>query len=216
MHAPGAQYAPLPETSMRYEIIKKADNHVHEWTGGSTAEIFIYPPGARYADRNFELRISSALVELDDALFSDFTGFVRHIMPIEGAMRLFYDGGRDILLQPYEADTLDGALATRSIGKCTDFNLIHRPGWQGRIAPLAQPGSVSCLPGAFTGVFARINDLAAEGTGKGGRRFSATLQAGDFLMLKAGAGERCTLALAAPAGRTGVPGVLVEALRTAG
>ena len=52
-------------------ILKKAEDFVtSKWSGGSTTELYIYPPQAVYREGNFKCRISSATVEVEK---SDFT-----------------------------------------------------------------------------------------------------------------------------------------------
>lgn len=45
-------------------------NHmVGLWPGGKTRQIYIHPPGARYADKDFLFRISSVSVEQEESTF---------------------------------------------------------------------------------------------------------------------------------------------------
>ena len=47
-------------------ILKKAEDFVtSKWSGGSTTELYIYPPQAVYREGNFKCRISSATVEVE-------------------------------------------------------------------------------------------------------------------------------------------------------
>ena len=60
---------------------------VSSWSGGRTTEIFIFPVGERYSDRNFLFRISTAEVELDSSDFNyfiekSFHGFIIRIVPL--------------------------------------------------------------------------------------------------------------------------------------
>lgn len=41
------------------------DYAVSRWSGGTTTQLAIFPPGASYADRDFLWRVSSAAVEDD-------------------------------------------------------------------------------------------------------------------------------------------------------
>ncbi len=97
-----------------------------------------------------------------------------------------------------------------------DFNLVHRPGWQGRIEAITRPGVLPFAAGALTGIFARIDGLAVEGATKDGQRFTATLQNGDFLALRPETVVPGALTLAASAAAAGkVLGILAVAERLA-
>ena len=37
---------------MRFEIIQKEDFVVHGWSGGTTAEIFLYPPSSHWEKKD--------------------------------------------------------------------------------------------------------------------------------------------------------------------
>ena len=65
------------------------ENHVvSEWSGGKTRQIFIYPPGAQYADRDFIFRVSSATVELDESDFTPLPDYRRFLSVLEGSVTL--------------------------------------------------------------------------------------------------------------------------------
>jgi environmental stress-induced protein Ves len=168
---------------MRHHVKKKASLRVAAWSGGSTTELFIYPDDADLAKRNFEVRVSSATVEAEESVFSSFTGYVRHITPLRGEMRLVHEGHGEITLTPPRTDTFDGEWTTRSYGRCTDFNLIHRPNWRGEIYFADSPLPFSCASNGFTCVYAcdatRIG-LKSET----GELFEVRLDSGDLLVVE--------------------------------
>ena len=98
------------------------------WSGGATTELLIRPRGAAYAQRAFLCRISSATVELDESTFTPLPDYDRLIATLEGEIDLIHDGGDSIHLRPYEVHAFDGGSATRSFGRCRDFNLMLRKG----------------------------------------------------------------------------------------
>ncbi|MBQ7535741.1 MAG: HutD family protein [Stomatobaculum sp.] len=108
--------------------LKPADYTVSTWSGGKTVQLAIGPEGALYSDRNFLWRISSATVELESSEFTALPDYERLIAPIRGEMALSHNGGKEVLLRPYEVHRFDGADLTLSRGKCTDFNLMLRKG----------------------------------------------------------------------------------------
>jgi environmental stress-induced protein Ves len=108
--------------------LTKDDYIVSSWSGGTTTQLAIFPPGARYADRNFLWRVSSATVELDESDFTPLPDYDRLISTLEGEIVLTHNGGAPIRLRPFEIHAFSGADATHSTGRCTDFNLMLRHG----------------------------------------------------------------------------------------
>lgn len=104
------------------------DHTVSEWSGGKTRQIYIHPPGARYADRDFIFRVSSATVELDESDFTPLPDYRRYLSVLEGNVTLLIGENKPLVLGPHEIATFDGADRTRSQGRCTDFNLMLRKG----------------------------------------------------------------------------------------
>lgn len=98
------------------------------WGGGATTQIAIAPPGAQYADRNFLWRVSSATVELETSDFTPLPDYERFLSTLKDSVRVVHDGGEPLTLTPGNIHRFDGGAATRSEGKCTDFNLMLRKG----------------------------------------------------------------------------------------
>ncbi|MBB6218312.1 environmental stress-induced protein Ves [Anaerosolibacter carboniphilus] len=123
---------------MKYEIekIAKEEQQTSLWAGGTTTQLAIYPKEALYSERNFLWRLSSARVEVDESIFTSLPGIWRHIMIIEGELKLIHEGHHKIVLNPYEKDSFDGAWTTRSFGKVTDFNLMLAEGCNGELRAL--------------------------------------------------------------------------------
>ena len=116
---------------MNYQLHKKEEYSVSRWMGGETREMAIWPASAKYLDRNFIWRLSSATVELDESDFSRLEDYDRVLMVLEGEVVLSHDGQRVARLKELEQDRFDGAYKTRSFGKITDYNLMVRKGNEG-------------------------------------------------------------------------------------
>lgn len=164
------------------------DQSVSAWAGGATRELCIFPETSTCAARDFAFRVSSATVKLAESTFSDFKGYTRHIMPLEGSMELWHDEKFAVRLQPYEGHTFDGGQKTRSAGTCVDFNLIHATGLRGALQVLRNNGRVTSVADGYTGIYARCDELVVSGLDKG-TPFVYTLHAGDFLLLHWPEGE---------------------------
>lgn len=113
---------------MQLTHLTPRDYAVSTWSGGTTTQIAIAPQGALYADRAFLWRVSSATVELERSDFTPLPAYHRLISVLEGEMHLCHDGGEELTLAPYQVHAFDGAAATRSRGRCTDFNLMLQKG----------------------------------------------------------------------------------------
>ena len=98
------------------------------WSGGKTTQFLIYPRQADYAERDFLWRISSASVEAAESDFTPLPDYHRFITPLKGSMTLFRPQDAEVLLNPFDILSFDGADPTHSRGSCTDFNLMLRKG----------------------------------------------------------------------------------------
>lgn len=111
------------------EITTQEQYQTTMWKGGTTRQIFISPADGDLAARRFDLRISSAIIELTESDFSDFTGFTRYILPLEGKITLLKDGRRIPLshneLYMFEGDEVVSSENTKG---AIDFNIIVRHG----------------------------------------------------------------------------------------
>ena len=192
---------------MRVELFKKGSFRTAEWTGGTTTELFIYPPASECGARDFEARISSATVEIEESIFSDFDGYVRHITPLEGGIRLIHENHGKAALQPFEVDTFDGCWRTRAYGRCVDFNLIHRDGWRGGIVPLEKGASFDCPAGGFTGLYILSEDVSVV-VHCGGETHRHPAGRGDFALVESLDGAGCSASVEDARKRQGVLAVL--------
>ncbi|WP_215492173.1 HutD family protein [Fenollaria sporofastidiosus] len=98
---------------------------VSTWKGGTTEELCIEPKDASLQERNFDLRISSATIDLERSEFSDFTGYRRYLMKLEGDITLLIDD-KEVIIKEDEAFEFMGDEKVISISKepSRDFNVI--------------------------------------------------------------------------------------------
>lgn len=113
--------------------IKKSELTTSTWSGGTTTQLAIYPETGDYANRDFNWRISTATVEVDESTFTSLPGVHRFIMSLEGDLKLVHEGHHTSELKPYEVDEFDGSWNTQSFGKVTDFNLMVQGQVQGNL-----------------------------------------------------------------------------------
>ena len=100
---------------------------VSNWSGGSTTQLYIYPANATMHELNFDIRISSAVIEVESSDFTKFPGYQRIIFPLNGILTLQHDQEKAYQLQPYELVAFNGESDTTGQGKVTDFNIIFKP-----------------------------------------------------------------------------------------
>ncbi len=94
------------------------------WSGGTTTEVFIFPPTTNYQQRNFDFRLSTATVEVETSVFTPLNGVSRILMVLDGDMKLIHEGRHAAELNKFDIDRFEGSWKTSSKGKCTDFNLM--------------------------------------------------------------------------------------------
>lgn len=113
---------------MKIQKIDAGRQVVSHWSGGTTRQLAIEPPGADYAERDFLWRLSSATVELAESDFTPLPDYRRILMILRGTLTLSHDGGAERMLRELEQESFDGASATKSRGQVVDFNLMLRKG----------------------------------------------------------------------------------------
>lgn len=116
---------------------------VSQWTGGTTTQLYISPECSELSRRDFNLRISSASFTDTSSKFSDFTGYQRFILPLEGKLTIRHEQGSPIALSPYEVHHFDGSVETYAENSpdCIDFNLIVKNDIASELSVLRRPES---------------------------------------------------------------------------
>ena len=117
---------------MSYQILKEKDYKINYWVGGETSELYIYPEGSNLKERDFDFRISSAVCNEGENKFSDFSGYIRYITPLNAELELL-DEGKKINLKPFEIYQFDGSDEVISKSQVKDFNLILKKGLTGSL-----------------------------------------------------------------------------------
>lgn len=116
---------------MKYTLCKEESYKTSDWMGGTTKELAIFPQSSSYLNRDFVWRLSSAVIDAEEANFSKLPDYDRVLMVLEGEVVLSYEGERVARLAKLEQDRFDGAWQTKSFGKITDYNLMVRKGNEG-------------------------------------------------------------------------------------
>lgn len=119
---------------MKMNYIKADSSKMITWASGTSTELFIYPSSGNFQTREFLFRISTATVDAEESVFSDFSGITRTLMVLEGNLTLIHQGRYTKELKPFDQDTFDGGWDTKSKGKVKDFNLMYKEGAKGSLA----------------------------------------------------------------------------------
>lgn len=110
---------------MKILHLTQKDFRVSQWSGGTTTELLIWPQGADYARREFQVRISSATVDLPESDFTPLPGVLRYITPLSGGFTLTHPGAEAVHMDPLDPPyRFPGDIATHCVGKATDLNLM--------------------------------------------------------------------------------------------
>ncbi|QIB70147.1 HutD family protein [Aminipila butyrica] len=127
---------------MRCKVFTKESYQISKWSGGVTTQLAIYPETAKYDQRDFMWRLSSATVEMEESDFTPLPDYDRVLIVLEGEVVLSHKDIRVSRLAAYEQDRFSGGYQTRSFGKITDFNLMVRKGSQGfaEVLPVTRDG----------------------------------------------------------------------------
>ena len=110
------------------KIIHIDDTVTTRWSGGTTTQLMIWPEGASYADRNFLFRLSSAVVEDEESVFTSLPDYHRFLSIRKGELQLRHDDGDWYNLPVGQVTSFDGGSQTVSCGRVTDYNLMIRKG----------------------------------------------------------------------------------------
>ena len=123
---------------MKERVIKTEDFKTTKWAGGETIQLAIYPEDAVFADRDFLWRISSATFTGTESTFSDFSGYQRYLLPLEGELSVSHKGHYSRKLEKYDVEYFDGSWETTSENSldCRDYNFIVRSGRSSKLQVL--------------------------------------------------------------------------------
>lgn len=111
---------------MKFIHQKSSEIEVKYWNGGTTTQLTIFPEGSDYLKRNFNFRISTASIEINESEFTILPEIKRKLMVLEGEIELIHAGQYRKKLKKFEQDEFSGEWHTKCVGKAIDFNLMTR------------------------------------------------------------------------------------------
>ncbi len=133
---------------MKYRLFTKSELVHDKWSGGTTTQLYIFPEGSDYKTKNFDFRISTATVELEESDFTPLEGINRVIMSLSGKISLKHDENMPLELAPLQIHSFSGGSKTKSYGKCTDFNLMSTSGTKAEMSywEISAENSITFVP----------------------------------------------------------------------
>lgn len=118
---------------MRNRIYDNEQFNKGKWSGGETTEFAIYPENAKYVERDFVWRLSSASVDVEESTFTKLPDYDRILMVLEGEAVLAHGDERTVKLEAGQQDSFGGDVRTKCFGKIRDYNLIMKKGCEGKL-----------------------------------------------------------------------------------
>lgn len=118
------------------KILTETDFLITAWSGGTTTQLFISPEGTTLSERNFDWRISYALVETEASDFTIFDGYERILIPLKGKLEMEHQTPNGVIQQnvsEFQLARFSGSWPTKAKGKLTDFNLIFKPNYHPKV-----------------------------------------------------------------------------------
>lgn len=105
-------------------IIKKNIAKTSNWGGGNTTELYIYPENSEFKKLDFDFRLSTATIEVEESNFTSLPNIKRKLLLLEGNLELIHKDHHSRKIQLNEIDEFSGDWETKSIGKAVDFNFM--------------------------------------------------------------------------------------------
>lgn len=119
------------------KILTTTHFSVSTWAGGKTTQLYISPEDTSLSERNFNWRISSAVVEIEESEFSIFEGYERILIPLKGSLEMEHETENGLMNQTvneFELARFSGNWKTKGKGKLIDFNLIFKPEYTPKVS----------------------------------------------------------------------------------
>ncbi|HSN95471.1 MAG TPA: HutD family protein [Anaerolineaceae bacterium] len=122
------------------KITRLKDIKAVKWAGGKTWQLFILPADASMEARDFDYRLSTAIIEAEHARFSALPGFERDLVLLTEPI-ILHIFGRAQSVETGKVFHFYGSDVVESEGKTQDLNLIKRAGLPGKLEIIEGPVS---------------------------------------------------------------------------
>ena len=105
----------------------------NDWSGGTSTQLVIYPSESDLLKQNFEFRISTASIDVEESQFTQFFLHKRIICSLQNPITLIHSEIQPFYLTPLVPYSFDRGMTTKCIGKTIDFNVIFNDSWDASI-----------------------------------------------------------------------------------
>lgn len=122
---------------MKFTQSSAKERTTAKWAGGTTTQLAIFPEGAEYTKFNFLFRLSTATVEVPESTFTFMPDVTRHLMILDGTLDIDHKGRYKKHLPKFGYDVFNGEWPTTAKGEVTDFNLMVRENYVGKLQAIA-------------------------------------------------------------------------------
>ena len=109
--------------NMQVQILDPSTRRTSLWSGGKTEEWFLYPSDGSYAERRFQVRISSATVDAAESHFTKLPDVTRYLLPLCDGFYLKINGAWQFL-PSYKVLRFSGGDDVLCRGRGRDLNLM--------------------------------------------------------------------------------------------
>lgn len=130
---------------MNYKIISNDKLITTTWQGGTTTELYIFPEDSNYLERNFEFRISTARVNIEESEFTSLPNINRELMILDGSIEIIHQNYYSKKLNKFDTDSFKGDWKTSAKGTCADFNIMLKENYNGNIEVLTLKSNQNIL-----------------------------------------------------------------------
>ena len=108
-------------------LLSKNNALLSKWSGGTTAQLMIFPESSEYKDRDFDYRISVATIDDETSVFTSLPDYHRYMIALSDKINLT-NNGKLVELKKCELYEFEGFDHVESFGKATDLGVMCRRG----------------------------------------------------------------------------------------
>lgn len=108
-------------------LLSKNNALLSKWSGGTTAQLMIFPKSSEYKNRDFDYRISVATIDDETSTFTSLPAYHRYMIALSDKIHII-DNGENVILNKCELYEFEGYNNVQSFGKAVDLGIMCRRG----------------------------------------------------------------------------------------
>ncbi len=108
-------------------LLSKNNALLSKWSGGTTAQLMIFPESSEYKDRDFDFRISVATIDDETSVFTSLPDYHRYMVALSEQINIT-NNDMPVELKRCELYEFEGYDKVESFGKATDLGIMCRRG----------------------------------------------------------------------------------------